>query len=289
MHPFIYLNNRVVNAARARMAPHFGAMLYGRGVFTTLAIYEGRPFLWPEHWARLARHADHLGIARGSFDETSTGKALAELIEVNKVSDGRARVTLLGDSLHGIWQTSTASENKSKNETVLLVVTGERRAPKSEDDFAITVSPYRVNTLSALTGIKSVNYLDHMLAQEEARGRDFDEALMLNERGEIVSATLANVFWARDGVVHTPPVSTGALDGTTRALVLRLAAELSVPVVESVGDLAQLSEADEIFLTSAGLGVQLVGGYDFHRYAIGVGSIALRLREAFRQFTKQSN
>jgi len=287
VHPFIYLNNRVVNASRARVAPHFGAMLYGRGVFTTLAVYEGHPFLWPEHWARLAAHADHIGIARGSFDETSIGKALAELIEVNKVSDGRARVTLLGDAAHGVWQTSAASKSKSKNETRLLVITGERRAPNSKDDFAISVSPYRVNTLSALTGIKSVNYLDHMLAWEEARARDFDEALMLNERGEIVSATLANVFWAREGVVHTPSLSTGALDGTTRALVLRLASELSVPVVESVGDLAQLSEADEIFLTSASLGVQLIGVYDFHRYAIGIGSVSLRLREAFRQFTKR--
>ncbi len=288
MHPFIYLNNRVVNAARARVAPHFGAMLYGRGVFTTLAVYDGRPFLWPEHWARLARHADHIGIARGGFDETSIGKALAELIEVNKVSDGRARVTLLGDALHGVWQTSVASKDKQEHETRLLVMTGEPRVP-NEDSFAITVSPYRVNTLAALTGIKSVNYLDHMLAWEEARARDFDEALMLNERGEIVSATLANVFWARDGVVHTPPVSTGALDGTTRALVMRLAAELSIPVIESVSDLAHLSEADEILLTSAGLGVQLVNAYDFHRYTIPFGSITLRLREALRQFAQQAN
>ncbi len=87
-------------------------------------------------------------------------------------------------------------------------MTGERRAPNNEAGFAITVSPYRVNTLSALTGIKSVNYLDHMLAWEEARGRDFDEALMLNERGEVVSATLANLFWVRDGTLHTPQLST---------------------------------------------------------------------------------
>lgn len=284
MHSLIYLNNRVVNASRARVALDLGAMLYGRGVFTTVAVYNHRPFLWQEHWARLAAHADHIGIARNDYDETSVGKALSELIEANKVSAGRARITLFGGVEHSIWQTVA---DKSKHGMRLLLMTGERRAT-SEDDFAITVSPYRVNTLSPLTGIKSVNYLDHILAWEEARGRDFDEALRLNERGEIVSATLANLFWARDGTLHTPQRSTGALAGTTRALVMRLAAELSIPVVESVSDLAHLSEADEIFLTSAGLGVQRVSAYDFHRYTITVGSISLRLREALRQFALQS-
>ncbi len=285
MHSLIYLNNRVVNAARARVAPNLDAMLYGRGVFTTLAVYDHRPFLWPEHWARLTAHADHIGIARHDYDETSVGNALSELIEANKVLEGRARVTLFGDAGSDVWQTGA---DKSKHGMRLLLMTGERRAT-SDDDFAITVSPYRVNTLSPLTGIKSVNYLDHMLAWEEARGRNFDEALMLNERGEIVSATLANLFWARNGTLHTPQLSTGALAGTTRALVVRLAAELAIPVVESVSDLAHLSEADEIFLTSAGLGVQRVSAYDFHRYSISVGSITLRLREALRQFARQTN
>lgn len=284
MHSLIYLNNRVVNASRARVAPDLDAMLYGRGVFTTLAVYNQHPFLWPEHWARLTAHADHIGIEHNDYDETSVGNALAELIEANKVSAGRARITLFGSAGNGVWQ---AGADKSRNGMRLLLMTGERRATR-EDDFAITVSPYRVNTLSPLTGIKSVNYLDHMLAWEEARVRDFDEALMLNERGEIVSATLANLFWARDGTLHTPQLSTGALNGTTRAIVMRLAAKLSIPVVENVSDLAHLSEADEIFLTSAGLGVQRVSAYDFHRYAIAVGSIALRLREALRQFVRKS-
>jgi len=285
VHSLIYLNNRLANASRARVALDLDAMLYGRGVFTTLAVYNQHPFLWPEHWARLTAHADHIGIKHNDYDETSVGKALAELIEANKVSEGRARLTLFGSAGNGVWQTGA---DKSKHQARLLLMTGERRAT-SEDDFAITVSPYRVNTLSPLTGIKSVNYLDHILAWEEARSRNFDEALMLNERGEIVSATLANLFWARDGTLHTPQLSTGALAGTTRVLVLRLAAELSIPMVESVSDLAHLSEADEIFLTSANLGVQLINAYDFHRYTIPIGSITLRLREALRQFARQTN
>lgn len=120
---------------------------------------------------------------------------------------------------------------------------------------------------------------------EEARRRDFDEAVVVNERGEIVSATMANIFWVSDGRLHTPALSTGALAGTTRARLIELAADISTPYVEGVYDLAHLGDADEIFLTSAGLGVAIITTFDYRRYTVPVGSVALRLREAFRQQT----
>ena len=149
----------------------------------------------------------------------------------------------------------------------------------------LPVSPYRINSPSPLVGIKIVNYLEHIFSLEEARARDFDEAVMLNERGEVVAAAMANIFWTRDGRLHTPALATGALSGTTRALVIKLAGELSIPLVEGVYELHQLSDADEIFLTSSGLGVAIVTMFDFHRYTIPIGSLALRLHEAFRQLT----
>ena len=139
--------------------------------------------------------------------------------------------------------------------------------------------------MSPIAGIKSVNYLEHALCWEEARARDFDESVVLNERGEVVSATMANLFWVIDGTLHTPSLSTGAISGVTRARVLGLANELSIPHVEGVYELSHLSDADEIFLTSSGLGVAIVTTFDFHRYTVPVGSVALRLHEAFRQLT----
>jgi branched-subunit amino acid aminotransferase/4-amino-4-deoxychorismate lyase len=100
---------------------------------------------------------------------------------------------------------------------------------------------------------------------------------------------MANVFWVRQGTLHTPALATGAMAGTTRARVIELAEEMAVPVVEGVQDLHALAEADEIFLTSAGLGVALVTTFDFHRYTVPVGSVALRLREAFRQLTLEAD
>jgi branched-subunit amino acid aminotransferase/4-amino-4-deoxychorismate lyase len=133
--------------------------------------------------------------------------------------------------------------------------------------------------------VKTVGNLERVLAWEEARSRDFDEAVMINERGEVVSATTANLFWVKHGTVHTPALASGAVAGTTRARVLELASDAAVPTVEGTHTLHELAEADEIFLTSSALGVATVETFDYRRYAVAVGSPALRLREAYRQLT----
>lgn len=278
MHSRIIYNHRLLEAGRARAPVISPVSLYGRGVFTTLAVHEGRPFLWPEHWARLTEHAARAGIDRSELDEESVSASLAELIEANGVKNGRGRITLFATTELGVWKVRKTEEHK----TDLLIMTGGVHAA-SEDGLALTVSPFRVNTLSPLVGVKSVNYLEHILAWEEARARDFDEAVRLNERGEVVSSTMANLFWLTDGTLHTPALSTGALAGTTRAQVIKIAGEISVPHVEGVYELSDVGDADEIFLTSAGHGLRIVTTFDFHRYKVPIGSIALRLREAFRQ------
>ena len=121
-----------------------------------------------------------------------------------------------------------------------------------------------------------------MLSWEEAQAREFDEAVMLNERGEIAAATMANIFWVREGTVYTPALSTGAVAGITRSTVLKLAEADSIPVVEGIYELSDLVEADEIFLTSANLGVAVVTTFDFRKYAVTAESIGARLRKAFR-------
>jgi 4-amino-4-deoxychorismate lyase len=285
MHSHIVLNNRIVDAAKARVEAVNSATLYGRGVFTTLAVYGARPFLWTEHWVRLSNHAERSGINLSDVDEGKTAKLLARLIEQNNVENGRARVTLLANSSSGTWQLDADVPRK----TNLLIMTGDTHKAAFEEGLAVTLSPFRVNSNSALVGIKSVNYLENILAREEARARNFDEAVRVNERGDIVSATMANIFWVKDGTIHTPAIATGALPGITRAHVITLAEELSIPIVEGVYEVADLSEADEIFLTSAGLGVGIVTTFDFHHYTVPVGNIALRLHEAFRQVTLTSD
>src|SRR5256884_4461521 len=154
--------------------------------------------------------------------------------------------------------------------------------------LSLAVSPYRFNTFSPLVGIRSLNYLEQVLSWEEAQARDFDEAVMLNERGEIVSATMANIFWAREGTLHTPALSTGAIAGITRAAVIELAGKQFIPVIEGIFELADLAEADEIFLTSASLGVALVTPFDFRQYSAATGSACARLAGALKEQASKS-
>jgi aminodeoxychorismate lyase len=281
LHPVISLNRTMVEATKARVAAVSSATLYGRGVFTTLAVYDSKPFLWSKHWQRLSAHAAKLAVDHSGCTEKSVGEAVRKLIAVNQVKDGRARVTFLSRRSGGSWKPKLASPRK----TDLLIMTGDPHRV-SQNGLSLAVSPYRISTFSPLTGIKSLNYLDHVLSKEEARSRDFDEAVVLNERGEIVSATTANIFWAKNGTVHTPSLASGALAGITRECVIDIAGKHFIPVVEGVYEMADLVDADEIFLTSSGIGVAPVTTFDFRRYAIEAESIVNVIRQAFSKLTQ---
>lgn len=278
MHPVIYLNKSMVEATKARVAPVSSAMLYGRGVFTTLGIYNSQPFLWPKHWQRLATHAQKLDIDLTGCNEKNVGEALQKLISINQVKEGRARVILLARHGRDFWKTKLPGLKK----TDLLIMTGDPQKP-APAGLSLAVSPYRVNTFSPTAGIKSLNYLDHVLAWEEAQSRDFDEAVVLNERGEIVSATTANLFWARNGTLHTPGLSTGALAGITRECVIDIANKHFIPLLEGVYEMTDLTEADEIFLTSSSLGVAPVTTFDFRRYS--EGPLTTIIAQAYAELT----
>ena len=279
MHPVIYLNKTMVEATKARVAPVSSAMLYGRGVFTTLAIYNSEPFLWSKHWQRLTAHAKKLGIDYTGCNEKNVGDALQKLISVNQVKEGRARVIMLARHGRDIWKTKVPGAKK----TDLLIMTGDQQK-QSPAGLSLAVSPYRTNTFSPLSGIKSLNYLDHVLSWEEAQSRDFDEAVVLNERGEIVSATTANLFWANNGTLHTPALSAGALAGITRECVIDIANKHFLPLLEGVYEMPDLTDADEIFLTSSSLGVAPVTTFDFRRYS--EGPLTTTIAEAYRQLNR---
>ena len=229
------------------MAPVSSAMLYGREFYYRRHLQQW-PFLWPVFGDALALMLK-LNVECAGLNERNVGEALRELVSVNQVKSGRARVLLLARSGRDVWRTKKEEARK----TDLLILTGDPQRV-SAAGVSLAVSPYRVNTMSPLVGIRSLNYLEQVLSWEEAQTRDFDEAVMLNERGEIVSATMANIFWLKDGTLHTPALSTGAIAGITRAAVIELGEKQFIPVIEGIYELADLAEADEIFLTSASYG-----------------------------------
>lgn len=249
MHGFASFNRLLLPVAESLFSAISPAILYGKGIFTTIAIYEGKSFLWEKHWQRLTANAAKVGIDISEFSEEATRNALNEIIEKNSVANGRARITFFDESAGGIWSFDTGPK------TSLLITTADNR--KTPGNFRLTVSPYRLNSLSPLSGVKSCNYLNNLLAFEEAKRRGFDEAIFLSEGGEVASATMANVFWLKDGRLYTPGLRTGCLPGTTREYILE---NLECDEVERTSDV--LNSADDIFLTSAGIGIVQIADFE---------------------------
>lgn len=225
------------------------ASLYGKGIFTTIAIRGGEVFLWEKHWRRLTNNAAKIGIDLAVHTEQSTRDALEDAITTSGVTDGRARITFFDDGPSEIWS------DDREQKTTLSIVTAERRVlPQA---FKLTISPFPVNSRSPLTGVKSCNYLENILALDEARQRGFDESVRINDRGFVTSAAMANLFWAKGDRFFTPALSTGCLAGTTREFVLE---NCDCEEVEVTID--DLNNSDAIFLTSAGIGVVEVANFD---------------------------
>ncbi len=242
MHRFISFNRQILFAENAFLSAASVAALYGRGIFTTVAVYNSKPFLWEKHWRRLIENSQKIGMYLSEFSEETVENQLSEIIIKNNFTRGRARLTFFDESQTSLWQTN------SKRKTNLLVQTGNFR--KIKNNLRLTISPFRVNSTSPLAGIKSCNYLENILSLEDAKVKGFDEAIRLNEKGEIVSACLANLFWRKGVGIFTPSLETGCLKGTTREFVLE-----NFTVEERKAELKELEKADEFFLTSAGIEV----------------------------------
>jgi branched-chain amino acid aminotransferase len=232
------------------------AFLFGKGVFSTIAIINGAPFLWQKHWRRLRVNAAKLEIDIAEYEEAEIFEALTLEIERQKLKNGRARVTFLDESEIEVWSSCNVKK------TSLSIITAERRPVPPE--FSLTFSPFHINTASPLVGMKSCNYMEHLLAYNEAKNRGFDEAIRLNGSSEVASACMANIFWLSNGKLCTPSLKTGCLAGTTREFILE---NLSCDEVEAGMD--EINNAEAIFLTSAGIGI--VSVRDFDGKPLGVG------------------
>ena len=226
--------------------------LYGKGIFTTVAVNDRKPFLWDKHWSRIVSNASALEIDLSNFARSTTLDALNEAVAESGLTNGRARLTFSDASPSPIWP------HEASSNTSLSIIVAERRPVP--DFFRITISRYRINTTSPLIGIKSCNYLQELLSYKDAAKRGSHEAIRLNERGELTSACMANMFWENDGKLFTPSLKTGCLPGTTREFVLE-----NLDCVEVEQGIDELETAERIFLTSAGIGVVKVAEFDGRR------------------------
>jgi branched-subunit amino acid aminotransferase/4-amino-4-deoxychorismate lyase len=254
-------------------------LLYGWGVFTTLRIYNGKAFAFDRHWKRLTLHAEraHIPVA---LDLKHARRAIEKLIAANSVVRGRARLTLLkGDA--GLWQVDPSPE------TGLLIFTSAE-VPANPPDLALTLSPYRVLSTALLAGVKQTAMLENLFALDEARSRGFNEAVLLNERGEIVSTAAANIFWVQGDEIFTPSLGTGCVAGITRLFIRQVAAQWKLHLVEGSFPIQRLLDAREVFLASTAREVTIVSSFDSKEYGNKQARIAKLISREFQKLARDA-
>lgn len=279
MDRLIVHNDRMIEVSEAQVGPTLAGLIYGWGVFTNLRIYAGRAFAFDLHWERLQRHAEKARVPV-PLDVDAARRAMQELITANQVEQGRARITLLKGEA-GSWRGATTCAAD-----VLMFTIAE--TPRAPVELALTLSPYRLLSTNPFVGIKRTAMMENVLAFDEARGRSFAEAVMLNERGEMVSATAANLFWVRGDEIFTPSSATGCIAGITRHFVHEIAARRHLHLVEGSFTTQRLLEAREVFLTSTAREVAIVTAFDMKQYELKEARIAKMIRREFQALTRDA-
>lgn len=245
MHDWVSFNSHIIKSSDAEISALSGAALYGKGVFTTIAIRGGLPFLFEKHWLRLESNAAFLGIPLRGLTKEALFASLIELIDRNSVDDGRCRTTIFDGSPSRRWN------HPGPANSPVLIQTAD--APEIENRLTMGHSPFKITSNSEFNRVKSCNYLERLHAFETASRQGFHEAVRLNENGEVVSACMANLFWITDGRIFTPSVETGCLAGTSREYVIERCS-----VSETRLGIEALRNAQTVFLTSAGFGLKSV-------------------------------
>lgn len=281
----VWIGGAIVEGTEARIPVTDHGLLYGDGIFEGLRVYGGAIFRLPDHLRRLGAGARALGL------EIPGGLAEVEkilLATARAYGEPDAYIRLLvtrGDGALGVDPTLC------ENPRIVCIVDEVRLYPEEKRRVGIDLVTSSLRRPSADVldpRIKSLNYLNSVLAKREARLRGADEALLLNATGQIAEASVANVFAVRRGVLRTPPVTDGALDGITRASILEIADASGRPTrVESLGRF-DLFDAEEVFLSGTGARIVSVATLDGQPIGRpGERPVAEHLSEAFSDFVRE--
>lgn len=277
----IWLDGKLVDSQQACIHVFDHGVLYGDGVFEGLRQYAGRVFKLDEHLRRLFDSAKSIRLPI-PYSREQLAQAINETTAANELTDSYIRLVVT----RGLGALGISPLNCAKPTVVIIADTIKMY---SEETYRsgmaiITASTIRTSPAALSPKIKSLNYLNNIMAKWEAIDAGVSEAVMLNQHGYVCECTADNIFIVRDGVVFTPPEESGILLGITRGTVIELAARNEIQVRQVNLTRHDLYTADECFLT--GTGAEIVPVTSIDRRAVGdgyVGPITRLLTDAFRQ------
>jgi branched-chain amino acid aminotransferase len=282
----IYLDGKFVPEADAKVSVFDHGLLYGDGIFEGIRFYNGRVFRLEEHLERLWDSARsiclEIPVGRGEMTE-----ALLETIRQNGLREGYIRLIVT----RGVGNLGL-NPAQCKRPSIIIIATTIALYSKEVCETGLTVvtcATRRTSPAALNPAVKSLNYLNNVMARIEANLAGADEALMLNEAGNVAECTADNVFIIKRGNIFTPPIAAGALRGITRSVVFDIAAELGLKITETDITRHDVFVADECFLTGTAAEVIPVVKADGRMIGNGKpGSITTRMIGRFRELTRET-
>jgi len=270
----IWLNGAILAAERARIDPADRGLTLADGLFETLRAYRGKPFRLGDHLKRLVEGAAALGISP-PYPTAEIAAAVVELLQANALTaqDAALRITLTrGTGPRGL------APPKGVHPTLLITAVPYHPLPEA---CSAAIASIRRNEGSPLSRLKSLAYLDNVLAAREVEERGAEEAILLNNAGKVACAARANLFALVGDHLVTPPIGDGVLPGIARRTVLELAQDLGIAAEERSLRPADLAQAREILLTNSLFEIRSVAKLDGR--VLVAGEIAARLHGAYRE------
>jgi branched-chain amino acid aminotransferase len=278
----IWLDGKLVDETDAKISVLDHGLLYGDGVFEGIRVYNGKIFELEAHIRRLFQSAKAIRLDI-PMSKTALIKAVDKTVEANGVVDGYIRLLVT----RGV---GTLGLNPFVCEPSRLIIIADNIQLYPEELYergmkVISATTVRNHPLAIPPQVKSLNYLNNILAKIEALDSNVPEAIMYNHEGYVAEATGDNVFIVRDGVICTPPVEAGGLEGITRGVVIKLAKETRLEVVEKNLTRCDLYICDEFFLT--GTAAEVIGIVEIDGRVVGEGKpgpITRLLRKKFFKY-----
>ncbi len=282
----VWIDGTLCDKADAKVSVYDHGLLYGDGVFEGIRVYNGRIFECDAHLRRLYDSARAIRL-QVPIDRAQMKSAMEQTVAVNAFHDCYIRVIVTrGIGLLGIDPARCGRPSVIIITDLISVYPAEMYA---QGIAVITASVIRNHPNATSPRIKSLNYLNNILAKIEANDAGVSEAVMLNHEGNVSECSADNLFIVRDGLVQTPTTCDGILEGVTRKVMLDLCREMDIPVVEKTLQRHDLYVADEFFLTGTGAEVMPVTRLDHRTIGDGqVGPITRRLIEAFHRHVRQA-
>jgi branched-chain amino acid aminotransferase len=282
----VYISGKWVDEKDAKVSVFDHGLLYGDGVFEGIRIYNNRVFLLSEHIDRLYDSAKAIALTI-PMDKADMMEAVAETCRANELSDGYIRLVVTrGKGSLGL------NPYLCDHPEIIIIAAKIQLYPRDlyENGLKIvTVGTVRNHPEAINPRIKSLNYLNNVLAKIEAINAGCMECLMLNHKGEVAEASGDNVFVIRKGTIFTPPSHSGALEGLTRNKVIELARASGYEVLESTMARYDLYVADEVFLT--GTAAEIISVVEIDKRPIGdgkPGSITDRLATLYADHARSN-